>query len=98
MGAGPFFGNFGHFYNYAPKTLWMDHGYSLARFTMEVKRLLDVLNKRLADNEFLAGDEFTIADCAWFPWVLCLDAGYNASKYLELDSYVNVNRWLEKIK
>ena len=79
MGTGPFFGNFGHFYNYAPKSIWYDHGYSVARFTMEVKRLLDVLNKRLADNEYLVGDEFTIADCAWFPWVLCLETGYHAS-------------------
>ena len=94
MGTGPFFGNFGHFYSYAPKSMWIDHSYSLNRFTMEIKRILDVLDKRLADNEYLIGNEFTIADIAWLPWVLCIDTGYKATAYLEFSKYKNVNRWI----
>lgn len=58
--------------------------------------MLDVLDKRLADNEYLAGNEYSIADIAWFPWVRCIRTGYDAWEFLEVESYKNVIAWLDK--
>jgi len=97
MGSGPFLGGgFGHFYAYAP----MKIEYAIDRFAMEVKRQLDVLDKRLADNAFIAGDEYTIADMAIWPWYGTLMQGkvYNdAATYLETGSYTNLKRWTDQI-
>jgi len=96
IGSAPFFGQFGHFYKYATVKI----EYAIDRYTMEVQRILDVLDKRLKDRNYLVGDQFTIADIAWFPWVSALgsQAGYNGAKQLDLDSYKNVNQWIERIK
>jgi len=93
MGAAPFFGQFGHFYKYASEKI----DYAIDRYTMETKRIVDVLDKQLAESEYLVGDEFTIADIAWFPWIRCLDTGYKAREHLQLDSYKNVTRWFNLI-
>ena len=96
MGAGPYLGGgFGHFYNYAPEKF----EYPINRFTMEVKRQLDVLDRRLADNRYMAGGDYTIADMAIWPWYGALAAGklYEAGKFLDVESYVNVQRWTEEI-
>ena len=97
MGSGPFLGGgFGHFYAYAP----MKIEYAIDRFAMEVKRQLDVLDKHLADNEFMAGSEYTIADMAIWPWYGTFMQGkvYNdAASYLEADSYTNLKRWTDLI-
>merc|ERR1712137_1211906 len=92
VGAGPYFGQFGHFYKYAPEKI----EYSIKRYSTETKRLLDVLDKQLANNEYLAGSSYTIADIAWFPWVGCIRTGYSAWEYLEVDSYKNVVAWFDK--
>ena len=96
MGAGPYLGGgFGHFYNYAPEKF----EYPINRFTMEVKRQLDVLDRRLADNRYMAGGDYTIADMAIWPWYGALAAGklYEAGKFLDVESFVNVQRWTEEI-
>lgn len=96
MGAGPLLGGgFGHFYAYAPVKL----EYAIDRYAMEVKRQLDVLDKRLADNEFVAGGEFTIADMAIWPWYGALVKGlvYDAGRFLQVDEYRNVLRWTDAI-
>ncbi len=96
MGSAPYLGGgFGHFYSYAP----MKIEYCIDRFTMEVKRQLDVLNKQLADNRYIAGDEYTIADMAIWPWygALVLNVVYTAAEFLEADSYSNVMRWAKEI-
>ena len=96
MGAGPLLGGgFGHFYAYAPVKL----EYAIDRYAMEVKRQLDVLDKRLADNEFVAGGEFTIADMAIWPWYGALVKGlvYDAGWFLQVDEYRNVLRWTDAI-
>ena len=92
VGAGPYFGQFGHFYKYAPEKI----EYGISRYAQETKRLLDVLDKRLADNEYLAGNQYSIADIAWFPWVRCIRTGYDAWEFLEVESYKNVIAWLDK--
>ncbi len=92
MGSGPYLGGgFGHFYAYAPIKI----EYCIDRFAMEVKRQLDVLDRRLADNTYLAGDEYTIADMAVYPWygALVLGKVYNAAEFLDVASYTNVMRW-----
>ncbi|MEM6913306.1 MAG: glutathione-dependent disulfide-bond oxidoreductase [Pseudomonadota bacterium] len=97
MGATPFLGGgFGHFYAYAPEKL----EYPINRYAMEVKRQLDLLDKRLADNEYLAGDQYTIADMATFPWYGGLAMGklYSAAEFLQVHEYKNVLRWSEQIK
>ena len=91
-GVGPMFGQFGHFFKYGADNC--DHPYPLERYTKETKRLLGVLDKRLEERDFLAG-EYTIADIATFPWVGALTEFYDASKQLELDSFKNINRWFE---
>lgn len=96
MGSAPFLGGgFGHFYAYAPEK----YEYPINRYAMEVKRQLDVLDKHLADNEYLAGDEYSIADMAVWPWYGVLVQGhlYNAAEFLSVDSYKNVQRWTQTI-
>lgn len=92
MGSAPFLGGgFGHFYSYAPEKI----EYAIDRFTMEVKRQLDVLDRHLADHEFMAGAEYSIADMAIWPWYGGLVRGelYNAAEFLDVGSYKNVMRW-----
>lgn len=96
MGSAPYLGGgFGHFYNYAPVKI----EYCIDRFTMEVKRQLDVLDKNLADKEFICGDEYTIADISIWPWygVLVLGRIYDAAEFIEAESYKNVLRWAKNI-
>ncbi len=96
MGATPYLGGgFGHFYAYAPKK-WE---YPISRFAMEVKRQLDVLDRRLAEVEYLAGDTYTIADMAVWPWYGGLVKGwnYNAGEFLSVHEYKNVIRWADRI-
>jgi len=93
MGSAPYFGQFGHFYKYADTKI----EYAIERYKMETKRIVDVLDKQLADHKYLCGDEYTIADIAWFPWIRCLDKGYSAKEVLELNSYQNVTRWFDAI-
>jgi len=96
MGAGPYLGGgFGHFYAYAPEKL----EYPINRFAMETKRQLDVLDRRLADHEFLAGDVYTIADIAVWPWYGALVKGlvYDAAEFLSVHEYEHVIRWAEQI-
>ena len=93
VGAAPYFGQFGHFYKYAPEKI----EYGIERYGTESKRLIDVLDKQLAKTPYLAGDEYTIADIAWFPWVRAVKQGYDSSDPLGVDSYKNVGAWVEKI-
>ncbi|RKR06699.1 GST-like protein [Kushneria sinocarnis] len=96
MGSAPFVGGgFGHFYSYAPEKL----EYPIDRYTMETKRQLDVLNRRLADNRYLAGDEYTIADIANWAWYgqLVLGRLYDAAEFLQVHTYEHVVRWAEEI-
>ncbi len=96
MGSGPFLGGgFGHFYAYAPIKI----EYAIDRFAMEVKRQLDVLDRRLADNAYLAGDTYTIADMAVWPWYGALVKGlaYDAAEFLQVHEYTNVMRWTDQI-
>ncbi len=96
MGAAPYLGGgFGHFYAYAPTKI----EYAIDRFAMEVKRQLDVLERRLADNEYLAGDVYTIADMAVWPWYGGLAKGllYGAGEFLSVQDYKNVQRWTDAI-
>lgn len=96
MGSAPYLGGgFGHFYAYAPTKI----EYAIDRFAMEVKRQLDVLDQRLASNEFLAGDEYTIADMAVFPWYGGLVKGwqYGAAEFLSVQDYANVQRWADML-
>jgi GST-like protein len=96
MGSAPFLGGgFGHFYAYAPTKL----EYPINRYAMEVTRQLDVLDRRLADNEFVAGDDYTIADMAIWPWYGGLVKGwlYDSAKFLSVQDYVNVVRWADQI-
>ena len=96
MGSAPYLGGgFGHFYAYAPFKI----EYAIDRFAMETKRQLDVLDRRLADNEYLAGDQYTIADIAVFPWYGGLAQGllYNGGEFLSVQDYKNVQRWTDAI-
>ena len=96
MGSAPYLGGgFGHFYAYAPVKI----EYAIDRFTMETKRLLDVLDRRLADNEFVVGNQYTVADIALWPWFGALIQGtvYNAAEFLAVDQYRNVQRWTDAI-
>jgi len=95
MGSAPYLGGgFGHFYKYAPLKI----EYAIDRFSMETKRIVDVLEKHLEGKEYVCGDEYTIADMAIWPWIGCLDWGYSASEYLQLDQYKNVQRWMKTIE
>lgn len=96
MGSAPYLGGgFGHFYAYAPFKI----EYAIDRFAMEIKRQLDVLDRRLAENEYIAGAEYTIADMAICPWYGALAKGllYEAGEFLSVDEYKNVNRWTDQI-
>jgi GST-like protein len=96
MGSAPYVGGgFGHFYAYAPSKM----EYPIDRFTMETKRLLDVLDKRLAHNEYVAGSEYTIADIAIWPWYggLVKNRLYDAAEFLSANDYQNVQRWADAI-
>ena len=96
MGAAPYLGGgFGHFYAYAPTRI----EYAIDRFAMEVKRQLDVLDRRLAESQYLAGDVFTIADMAVWPWYGGLAKGllYEAGEFLSVQDYKNVQRWTDQI-
>ena len=96
MGSAPYLGGgFGHFYAYAPTKI----EYAIERFAMAVKRQLDVLDRRLADNAYLAGDTYTIADMAVWPWYGGLAKGllYESGEFLDVASYKNVNRWADLI-
>ncbi len=96
MGAGPMLGGgFGHFYAYAPVKI----EYAIDRFAMEVKRQLDVLDRRLGESEYLGGDEYSIADMAVWPWYGALVKGlvYEAAEFLQVDEYENVVRWTDRI-
>lgn len=96
MGAAPYLGGgFGHFYAYAPEKL----EYPINRFTMEVKRQLDVLDRRLAESPYLAGDTYTIADIAVWSWYgqLVRNTVYSAAEFLSAHEYTQVQRWAEEI-
>jgi GSH-dependent disulfide-bond oxidoreductase len=96
MGSAPYLGGgFGHFYAYAPEKFQ----YPIDRFTMETKRQLDVLEKTLAERPYIAGDEYTIADIAIFPWYGALVLGrlYDAAEFLSVGDYKHVLNWAEKI-
>ncbi|MEP1231701.1 MAG: glutathione-dependent disulfide-bond oxidoreductase [Litorimonas sp.] len=96
MGSAPYLGGgFGHFYSYAPIKI----EYCINRFSMEVKRQLDVLDKHLADNEYFAGDEYSIADMAIWPWYGAVAKGtvYEAAEFLSTHEYKNLLRWTDQI-
>ncbi len=96
MGSAPYLGGgFGHFYAYAPIKI----EYAIDRFAMEVKRELDVLDRHLAENEYLSGGEYTIADIAVFPWYGGLVKGwsYGAAEFLSVHEYKHVQRWADQI-
>jgi len=96
MGSAPYLGGgFGHFYAYAPTKI----EYCINRFTMETKRQLDVLDRQLANNNYLCGDTYTIADIAIWPWygALVLNRVYDAAEFLDASSYKHVNRWANTI-
>jgi len=97
MGSAPYLGGgFGHFYAYAPEK----YQYPIDRYTMEVKRQLDVLDRNLAERRYLIGDEYTIADMAVFPWYggVVIHNLYNAEEFLEAKSYANVVRWASELQ
>lgn len=97
MGSAPYLGGgFGHFYAYAPTKI----EYAIDRFAMEVKRELDVLNRRLADHRFIGGDQYTIADMAIWPWYGSLAKGerYDSGEFLQVHEYTNVIRWADEIE
>ena len=96
QGSAPYLGGgFGHFYRYAPER-WQ---YPIDRFTMEVKRQLDVLDRRLAEAEYLGGAEYSIADMATWPWYggLATNVVYEAAEFLEAEGYTNVQRWAKQL-
>ncbi|MEM5512620.1 glutathione-dependent disulfide-bond oxidoreductase [Pseudoalteromonas sp. AS84] len=96
MGSAPYLGGgFGHFYSYAPSKMQ----YPIDRFTMETKRQLDVLNRHLGENEYMAGDEYSIADIAIWPWYGSLVLGdlYDAAEFLDVASYTHVVRWAKQV-
>ncbi|WP_425092665.1 glutathione-dependent disulfide-bond oxidoreductase [Tropicimonas sp. S265A] len=96
MGSAPYLGGgFGHFYAYAPEPM----EYPINRFSMEAKRQLDVLDRRLAESEWLAGDTYTIADIAVWSWYgqLVLGRLYDAAEFLDVESYTNVVGWANRI-
>lgn len=96
MGSAPYVGGgFGHFYAYAPHKI----EYAIDRFAMETKRQLDVLNRRLAQSKYIAGDDYTIADMAILPWYGWLVEGwlYNAAEFLSVQDYPHVQRWATEL-
>ena len=96
MGSAPYLGGgFGHFYAYAPFKM----EYPINRFAMEVKRQMDVLDRHLADHEYLANADYTIADMATWPWYGALASGllYDSAEFLQVQTYENLNRWAKQI-
>ncbi len=96
MGSAPYLGGgFGHFYSYAPEPM----EYPINRFAMETKRQLDVLDRQLADSDYISGPDYTIADMAIWPWYggLVLGRLYSAAEFLDVESYTNVVRWAKAI-
>ena len=96
MGSAPYLGGgFGHFYAYAPKKI----EYAIDRFAMEAKRQMDVLDRNLADREYMAGDEYSVADMAIWPWYGALAKGiiYEAGEFLQVHEYKNVIRWTDQV-
>ena len=96
MGSAPYLGGgFGHFYAYAPIKI----EYCIDRFTMEVKRQFDVLNQHLANNEYMAGDDYSIADIAIWPWYggVATGAVYNAAEFLQVQEYPHLLRWTDQV-
>jgi GSH-dependent disulfide-bond oxidoreductase len=96
VGSAPYLGGgFGHFYAYAPEKI----EYAIDRFAMEVKRQLDVLDRRLAESEYLAGGDYTIADMAVWPWYGGLAKGwlYESAEFLQVQSYQNLQRWADEV-
>ena len=96
MGSAPYLGGgFGHFYVYAPEKI----EYAINRFTMEIKRQLDVLDRQLAANRYIAGDEYSIADMAIWPWygALVTNKVYSAAEFIEAHTYTHVLRWAREI-
>jgi len=96
MGAGPLLGGgFGHFYAYAPEKI----EYAINRYAMEAKRQLDVLDRQLADHRYIAGDEYTIADMAIWPWYGGLVMGeiYDAAEFLAVHEYTHLKRWADEV-
>jgi len=96
MGSAPYLGGgFGHFYAYAPIKL----EYPIDRFAMEVKRQIDVLDQHLASNAYMAGEDYTIADIALWPWYgqLALGRLYGAGEFLQVESYANLQRWTAQV-
>jgi GST-like protein len=96
MGSAPYLGGgFGHFYKYAPVKI----EYCIDRFTMEVKRQLDVLDRHLSDRHYICGDDYTIADMAIWPWygAVVADTVYEAAEFLDAQSYKHLNRWTQEI-
>ncbi len=97
MGSAPYLGGgFGHFYAYAPEKI----EYAINRYTMEIKRQLDVLDRHLADHQYMCGAEYSIADMAIWPWygALVSNAIYEAAEFLDAQSYTHVNRWTREIE
>ena len=96
MGSAPYLGGgLGHFYAYAPIKI----EYAIDRFAMEVKRQMDVLDRRLGESEYLGGDEYTIADMAVWPWYGGMAKGllYEAGEFLQVQDYKNVIRWADQL-
>ena len=96
MGSAPYLGGgFGHFYAYAPSKM----EYPINRFAMEVKRQMDVLDRHLAEYDYLAGKDYTIADMATWPWYGALASGllYDSAEFLQVQEYKNLNRWAKQI-
>lgn len=96
-GQGPYTGNFGHFYVYAPRDQFEVLNYGVARFGMEVQRLLSVLDQHLEGKQYIMDDMYTIADMAIFPWVTAIKLGYKAFSFLDMGSYKNVMAWCDRI-
>ena len=96
MGAAPLLGGgFGHFYAYAPTKI----EYAIDRYTMEVKRQLDLLDKNLAERQYICGDSYTIADMAIWPWygAVVRNLAYEAAEFLEAETYTNLIRWIDEV-
>lgn len=94
IGEAPYFGQFGHFTMYAPIKI----DYAVDRYSTEVQRALDVLDKQLEGKSYLCGEDYTIADMAWLPWVRCLEVFYKAYDSLGLGNYKNVAAWRARLE
>jgi GSH-dependent disulfide-bond oxidoreductase len=102
-GLGPFVGQFGHFFSYAPAEKVETKDYGVARYGMEVQRLCSLLDQHLEGRRYMVGDEYTLADIMIFPWYQALRMGYKhssgitAKEFLSIDQYKNANAWAERI-